>query len=197
MKLFSVLRPLLEIAALVGALIIGLRLVTGLFRRKSQVYRPGGLRQFQLLFWPLLCLGVGLPFLGSFLYAPTLSTFELTLLVALAAVILGFSVPAFLLHLAYYARNQHTTLVFDPKHNQLEVYEGAIRIPFGKSDLVRVEYVTCKSEQLFWSPYAYVRLHLRSGHVLPITSLLLKLPPLVEFLRSAPLERRQRWFCWL
>ncbi|MET4108405.1 hypothetical protein [Hymenobacter sp. UYP22] len=196
MKLFSVLRPLLEIAALVGAFIIGLRLVTGLFTRKSQVYRPTGLRQFQLLFWPLLCLGVGLPFLASFLYAPTLSTFELTLLVVLAAVILGFSVPAFLLHLAYYARNQHTTLVFDPKHNQLEVHEGATPIPFSKRDLVRVEYVTCKSEQLFWSPYAYLQLHLRSGHVLTITSLLLKLPPLVEFLRNTPLERRQRWFCW-
>ncbi|RSK49357.1 hypothetical protein [Hymenobacter rigui] len=196
MKLLSFLRPVLEAAAVVGAFLIGLRLVTGLFGRKNRVYRPTALRQFTLLFWPLLCLSVGLPFLGSFFFTEYASTYELVLLLVLAAVVLGFSLPAFVLHVRYYFINQHTTLIFDPKQNVLEVYEGSAQIPFGKRDLVRVEYVTCRSERLFWSPYGYLRLHLRSGDVLTLTTLLLKLDPVAEFLRHTPLERRRRWFCW-
>ncbi|SNR77396.1 hypothetical protein SAMN06269173_106278 [Hymenobacter mucosus] len=174
---------------------VGLRVITGFFARNSRVYRPTFLRQFALLFWPLLCLGVGLPFLGSFLYVGTLTAFELVLLTALAAVVLGFSLPAFLLHSQYYARNLHTTLVFDPKKNLLEVYEGRVRIPFSRSDLVRVERVTCESKRLFWSHYDYMKLHLRTGEVLTLTSLLTKLDPVAEFLRNTPMERRQKWFC--
>jgi len=197
MKLLSFLRPLLEIATVITAVIVGLRLITGLFGRKSRTYRPTFMRQFSLLFWPLLCLGVGLPFLGSFFYAGTLAAYELVLLTAVAAVVLGFSVPAFVLHARYYARNLETTLVFDPKQNILEVYEGARHIPFGKSDLVRVERVTCQSERLFWSPYNYLKLHLRTGEVLVLTSLLTKMGPVAEFLRNTPLERRRSWFCWI
>lgn len=197
MKLLSFLRPLLEIAAFVTTLIVGLRLITGLFERKNRAYRPTFLRQFTLLFWPLLCLGVGLPFLGSFFYAGSLASYELVLLTAVAAVVLGFSVPAFVLHIRYYVLNAATTLLFDPKQNVLEVYEGNRQIPFGKRDIARVERVTCQSERLFWSPYNYLLLHLQSGETLVLTSVLTKLEPLTEFLRNTPLERRQRWFCWI
>ncbi|UPL49410.1 hypothetical protein [Hymenobacter sublimis] len=196
MKLLPFLRPLLEAAAAVTLMVVGLRVITGFFTRKSRVYRPTFLRQFALLFWPLLCLGVGLPFLGTFFYAGTLSSYELVLLTAVAAVVLGFSVPAFLLHSQYYARNLHTTLVFDPKQNVLEVYEGRVRIPFGKKDIARVERVTCKSERLFWSNYTYLKLQLQTGEVLTLTSLLTNLEPVAEFLRNTPLEKKQRWFCW-
>jgi hypothetical protein len=197
MKLLSFLRPLLEVAAFVTTLIVGLRLITGLFGRKNRTYRPAFLRQFALLFWPLLCLGVGLPFLGSFFYAGTLATYELVLLTAIAAVVLGFSVPAFVLHGRYYVLNAATTLVFDPKQNVLEVYEGSRRIPFGKRDIARVERVTCQSDRLFWSPYNYLLVHLHGGQTVVLTSLLTKLEPLTEFLRNTPLEKRQRWFCWI
>ena len=197
MKLLSFVRPLLESAALVGAVVLGLRLLNGLFRRKTHVYRLTFGRQLRLLFWPLLCLGVGLPFLGSFFYAGTLAIHELILLTALAAVVLGFSAPAFVLHLRYYAQNLDTTLVFDPKQNVLEVYEAGVRVPFGKRDLARVEYVTCQSDRLFWSSYNYLRLHLHSGKVLTVTSLLTSLGPVTEFLRNAPLEHRREWFCWI
>ncbi|MFD2785926.1 hypothetical protein [Hymenobacter rubripertinctus] len=196
MKLLSFLRPLLEAAALVAAVVLGLRLLTGLFSRKTYVYRLAFGRQLRLLFWPLLCLGVGLPFLGAFFYAGTLAVHEQLLLTALAAVILGFSAPAFFLHLRYYARNLHTTLVFDPKQNRLEVYEQGHHFPFGKRDLARVERVTCASDRLFWSSYSYLRLHLRSGEVLLLTSLLTDLEPVAEFLRNTPLEQRREWFCW-
>lgn len=174
---------------------VGLRVITGFFARNSRVYRPTFLRQLALLFWPLLCLGVGLPFLATFLVAGTLAAYELVLLTALAALVLGFSLPAFMLHAQYYARNLHTTLVFDPKRNQLEVYEGRVRIPFSKSDLVKVERVTCQSKRLFWSHYDYMKLHLNTGEVLTLTSLLTKLEPVTDFLRNTPLERRQKWFC--
>ncbi|WP_019948810.1 hypothetical protein [Hymenobacter aerophilus] len=197
MKLLAFLRPLLEAAALVAAVVLGLRLITGLFSRKTYVYRLHYARQLRLLFWPLLCLGVGLPFLGAFFYADALAPHEWALLLLMAVVVLGFAGPALLLHLQYAARNLHTALVFEPKQNRLEVYEGATRIPFEKHDLLRVERVTCRSRRAFWNSYDYLRLHLRDGQTVTLTSVLTDLGPLTEFLRSTPLEKRQVWACWL
>ena len=197
MKLLSFLRPLLEFGFAVLTIVVGLRFITSFFSKQGKVFRPNFLRQFYLLFWPLLCLCVGLPFLISLVYLSALSTFELVLLTALAAVVLGFSVPALVLHAQYYARNFHTTLVFDPKQNKLEVYEGNFRIPFARRDLQQVEYVTCTSRRLFWSNYNFLRLHLATGETLTLTSLLTNLEPIAEFLRNTPLHRRQRWFCFV
>ncbi|QJX47125.1 hypothetical protein HMJ29_09330 [Hymenobacter taeanensis] len=197
MKLLPFLRPLLEAAAAIALMAVGLRFITSFFASKSRVYRPTFLRQFALAFWPLLCLGVGLPFLGSFFYIGTVPLYEQVLLGFITAVVLGFSVPALVLHAQYYARNLDTTLVFDPKQNILEVYEGRVRIPFGKSDLIRVERVTCQSRRMFWSNYNYIKLHLRTGEVLTLTSLLTRLDPVAEFLRNTPLEHQQRWFCFV
>lgn len=197
MKLLTFLRPLLEFSFAVLTIIVGLRFITSFFSDNSKVFRPTFLRQFYLLFWPLLCLCVGLPFLGSFVFLGTLSTYELVLLTALASVVLGFSVPALILHAQYYARNLHTTLVFDPKQNKLEVYEGNFRIPFDRRDLQRVEYVTCTSKRLFWSNYNFLRLHLASGETLTLTSLLTNLAPIAEFLRNTNFEKRERWFCFV
>ncbi|MCB2378806.1 hypothetical protein LGH70_14490 [Hymenobacter sp. BT635] len=197
MKLFPFLRPILEITVAICAIVFGLRFITSFFTQASRVYRPTFLRQFYLLFWPLLCMSVGLPFLISFFYLGTLSGYEVVLLTAMAAVILSFSVPALVLHAQYYAHNLHTTLVFDPKQNKLEVYEGRVLIPFAQRDLVRVEYVTCRSKRAFWSNYNFLRLHLRSGQVLVLTSLLTNLEPVAEFLRNSNLEPQQRWACFL
>ncbi len=197
MKFASLLRPLFEAAALVAVVVLTLRVLTGLFSRRSTIYRLGFGRQLRLLFWPLLCLGVGLPFLGAFFYADTLASHELVLLVLLAAVVLGFSGPALLLHLRYSVLNLHTTLVFEPKKNVLEVYEDGVRVPFDKRDLVRVERVTCRSKRLFWSPYNYLRLHLHSGQTVTLTALLTDLDPVTAFLRNTPLEHREVGLCWI
>lgn len=196
-KFFTFLRPLLEATFAILVMVVGLRFITNFFSQNSKVYRPTFLRQFYLLFWPLLCLCVGLPFLLSFFYVGTLSGVELVLAVALGAVVLGFSVPSLLLHAQYYARNFTTTLVFEPKLNRLEVYEQRVRIPFSRADLVRVEYVTCVSRHVFWNKYEYLRLHLATGEVLTITSVLTDLRPVAEFLRNTRLEQHQHWFCFL
>jgi len=196
-KLLAFLRPLLEFSFAVLTIVVGLRFITSFFSKQGKVFQPTFLRQFYLLFWPLLCLCVGLPFLGSFVYLGSLSAYELILLTALAAVVLGFSVPALVLHAQYYARNLNTTLVFDSKQNKLEVYEGNFRIPFERRDLQRVEYVTCKSRRLFWSNYSFLRLHLATGETLTLTSLLTNLEPVAEFLRNTNLDARQRWFCFV
>ncbi|ALD21886.1 hypothetical protein [Hymenobacter sp. DG25A] len=186
----------MEIGIGLGAVLLALRFVTGLFSKRGQVYRPNFTRQLYLLFWPLLCLAVGLPFLASFFLMDSLSTFELVLLVALAAVILGFSVPALVLHMQYYLRNQPTTLVFEPKQNVLEVYENGARLAFSRQDIVRVERVTCASKRMFWSNYDFIRLHFRQGPPITLTSLLLNLEPVAEFLRNTNLEKRTRWICF-
>ncbi|RYU83731.1 hypothetical protein [Hymenobacter persicinus] len=197
MKLLPFLRPLLEISGAVLVIVFGLRLITSFFTKASRVYRPTFLRQFYLLFWPLLCLGVGLPFLASFFLFGALSTYELVLLTALAAVVLGFSVPALLLHAQYYIRNLHTALVFEPKKNVFEVYQNRQLVPFRQRDLLRVEWVTCVSPRLFWSNYNFLRLHLRDGRVLTLTALLTNLEPVADFLRNSNVEHQQRWLCFL
>ena len=195
MKTVSLLRPLLEFGAVVVALIVGLRLVTGLFRRRRGAYRITLPRQVALLFWPVLCLSVGLPFLLSFLFVGALSPYELVLLLLISGLVLGFAAPALLLHLHYYVRNHATEVVFEPKQNLLEVYEAGQRQPFGRADLRRVVYVRCASRRMFWSNYEYVQLHLRTGQVLTITSLLLKPAGLADFLRNTGLETQLRSFC--
>jgi hypothetical protein len=177
------------------ALIVGLRLITGLFQARREAYRVSFERQVALLFWPLLCLAVGLPFLASFVFADTLSTYEVVLLLMLSALILGFAAPAFGLHLHYYLHNHSTEVVFEPKQNVLEVYNDGHRLPFTRADLRRVVYVRCISPRVFWSKYEYVQLHLHDGRVLTITSLLLRLTPLADFLRNTQLETKHRWFC--
>jgi hypothetical protein len=196
-KLLPFLRPLLEISGAVLVIVFGLRLITSFFTKASRVYRPTFLRQFYLLFWPLLCLGVGLPFLASFFLFGALSTYELVLLTALAAVVLGFSVPALLLHAQYYIRNLHTVLVFEPKKNVFEVYQNQQLVPFRQRDLLRVEWVTCVSPRLFWSNYNFLRLHLHDGRVLTLTALLTNLGPVADFLRNSNVDHQQRWLCFL
>lgn len=195
MKTVSLLRPLLEFGAVVVALIVGLRLITGLFGGRRKMYRVSFQRQVALLFWPLLCLSVGLPFLVSFLFAGALSTYELVLLLLISALVLGFAGPALLLHLHYYLHNHTTELLFEPKQNVLEIYQDGQRIPFTRADIHKVVYARCTSRRLFWSNYEYVQLHLQSGQILTITSLLLKLTPLADFLRNTHLESRQYLFC--
>lgn len=177
------------------ALLVGLRLLTGLFTGKRRTFTLTFQRQVALLFWPLLCLSIGLPFLASFLFAGSISTFELALLLAFSALVLGFAAPALLLHLQYYVHNQATAVVFEPKQNVLEVYQDGRRIPFGRADLARVQFVRCKSRRLFWSNYEYLQLQLHDGQTLTLTSLLLKLGPLAEFLRNANLHTSQQLFC--
>lgn len=195
MKTISLLRPLLEFGGAILILLVGLRVLTSLFGSKRTTYQVTFGRQLALLFWSLLCLSVGLPFLASFLFAGTLSGFELVLLVAFASLVLGFATPALLLHLHYYLRNHATALVFEPKQNVLEVYEHGQRVPFERADILQVDYVRCTSQRLFWSSYQYVQLRLRSGQVITLTSLLLNLAPLVAFLRNTNLQNQEKWIC--
>lgn len=197
MKLFSLVRQLLELGAvLVGALLL-LRFVTGIFTRRGNAHHITWARQLQLLFWPLLTVAVGGPLLGSGLLAAPLSGYDILLLSLLAAVVLGFAGPALVLHTQYYLRNQATSLVFEPKKNQLEVYENHQLVPFTRQQVERVEWVECRSRRFFWSQYTYLRLHLADGRVLTLTSLLTNLRPVAEFLRNTHLEQQQRWWCLL
>ncbi|KAA9331525.1 hypothetical protein F0P96_14905 [Hymenobacter busanensis] len=187
--------PLLEMAVALGFTAYGLRWLLGLFGRKRVVFEVTYWRSVYLLAWPLACLAVGLPFVATF-FAGTHSAWETALLGALGVVVLGFSVPAFLLHAQYYVRNRATSLVFDPARNRLEVYQAGQRVAFERRDIVRVERVTCRSPRLFWSAYDYLRLHLQDGRVVTLTSLLTDLQPLATFLRNTHFVPEQRWLCW-
>jgi hypothetical protein len=191
-----VLIPLLQLAVAVGAASLLLQWVMRLFGRRRTVFQVTYWRGVQLLLWPLASLCVALPMLRPLL-AGVVRPWEWGLFGLFLAFMLGFALPSLLLHWQYYRHNRHTTLLFDPKQNTLEVYEGAVPVPFQRPDIRRVEYVQCRTRRVFWSNYEYLRLHLHDGRRVELTSLLTNLQPLAEFLRHTSLERRRRWFCWL
>ncbi len=175
------------------------RWVTGLFSKRTHVYRATAARQLRLLFWPLLALGAGLSVLPAVAMGGSapVSGFEWALTLGFMAFTLGLSGPALLLHLCYYTLNHDTTLAFQPAENRFEVYEAGQRVPFERRDLARVERVNCRARRSFWAKYDYLRLHLHDGRVLTLTALLMELEPLAVFLRSLPTDRRSRYWCWV
>ena len=190
-------RPLIEAAVVLFLLLGAVRWATGLFAKRSQVYRSTAARQVRLLFWPLLALGAGLSMVPAVaLGGAAVSPFEWGLTAAFLLFTLALSGPTLLLHLRYWVLNQATTLVFQPTANQFEVYEAGQRVPFERRDLAEVERVTCRARRTFWAKYDYLRLHLRDGRVLELTSLLTDLEPLAGFLRNVPTRRRTVAWCW-
>jgi hypothetical protein len=175
------------------------RWVTGLFSKRTHVYRATAARQLRLLFWPLLALGAGLSVLPAVAMGGSapVSGFEWALTLGFMAFTLGLSGPALLLHLRYYTLNHDTTLAFQPAENRFEVYEAGQRVPFERRDLARVERVNCRARRSFWAKYDYLRLHLHDGRVLTLTALLMELEPLAVFLRSLPTDRRSQYWCWV
>ncbi len=191
-------RPLLEAAVVLVVVLGAARWVTGLFSKRTHVYRTTAARQLRLLCWPLLALGAGLSVLPAVaLGGPEISPFEGGLTVSFFVFTLALSGPALLLHLRYWALNHETVLVFQPEDNRFEVYVAGQRLPFERRDLAGVERRTCRARRTFWARYDYLRLHLRDGRVIVLTSLLTDLEPLMVFLRSVPTERGTKAWCWV
>ena len=191
-------RPLLEAAVVLLVVLGAARWVTGLFSKRTHVYRATAARQTRQLFWPLLALGAGLSVLPAVaMGGAAVSAFEWLLTLGFLLFAVGLSGPALLLHLRYWVLNHETMLVFQPVENRFEVYENGQRVPFERRDLARVERVTCRARRSFWAKYDYLRLHLRDGRVITLTSLLTELEPLAGFLRNVPTERRSQSWCWV
>jgi len=194
----SFLRPLLEAAVVLLVALGAARWLTGLFTKRTHMYRTTAARQLRLLFWPLLALGAGLSVVPAVaLGGPTASQFEWLLTTGFVLFTVALSGPTLLLHLRYWLLNHETTLVFQPTENRLEVYEAGQRVEFARRDLARVERVTCRARRTFWARYDYLRLHLADGRVIVLTSLLTDLEPLMVFLRNLPIERCTTAWCWV
>ena len=188
--------PVVELALAVGGASLLLQWILRLLGRRRTVFQVNYWRGVYLLIWPLASLCVALPLLRPLLVGPP-NRWEVALFGLLFLAVLGFALPSLLLHLQYYRRNRHTTLLFDPRRNAFEVYEGPAPVPFQRADIERVEYCQCRTRRVFWSNYAYVRLYLSDGRTVELTSLLADLGPLAEFLRNTRLLPVRRWFCWL
>ncbi len=189
-------RSLLEIMLVLGVLLGAARWLTGLFGRRATVFRATTARHLRLAFWPLLALGTGLSVLPAVALGGSGSAFEWALAGVFGVATLLLGGPALLLHARYYALNAHTALVFEPAANRLEVFEKGQRRPFERRDLAAVDYVTCRAPHSFRAPYAYLRLRLRNGEEIILTTLLAELWPLAEFLRSVPGRRAAVAWPW-
>lgn len=187
---------MLQLAFAVGLASLLLQWTLRLLGRRRTVFQVTYWRGVYLLIWPLASLCVALPLLRPLLVG-SVSWWQVGLLGLLFAVVLSFALPSLLLHLQYYRCNRHTTLLFDPKTNHLEVYEGPEPVPFRRADIREVEYARCRARRAFWANYEYLRLHLHDGRVITLTSLMTELEPVAEFLRNTHLRLVSRWFCWL
>ena len=98
----SFFRPLLEVAVVLFVVLGAARWLSGLFAKRTQVYRATAARQLGRLFWPLLALGAGLSVLPTVAMGegPT-SLFEWALTGGFLLFTLLLSGPALLLHLRY------------------------------------------------------------------------------------------------
>jgi uncharacterized membrane protein len=191
-------RPLIEVAVVLLVVLGAARWVTGLFSKRTHVYRTTAARQMRLLFWPLLALGAGLSVVPAVaMGGAEVSSFEWILTLGFLVFTLALSGPALLLHLRYWALNHETILVFQPDENRFEVYEAGQRLPFERRDLTDIERVTCRARRTFWARYDYLQLHLRDGRIIVLTALLTDLEPLASFLRSVPITRCSQTWCWV
>ena len=194
----SLLRPLLEAAVALLLLFGGLRWVLGWFGKRTYTFRLAAGRQLRLAFWPALALGTGLSALPAVALAGRpvgAAEWGLAAAFGLATLLLGG--PALLLHARYWVLNRHTTLVFRPEQQQLEVYEAGQRYYFEWQHIAAVRRVKCRARHAFRTPYDYLTLHFASGDTLVLTSLLTDLDPVADFLRELPGERRAVAWCWL
>lgn len=193
------LRPLLETALVLWA-VLGLgRWVLGWLQKRRTAYHPTAARQLRLLTWPLLAVGTGLAAAGPGLLAAT--AYERWLGAGLLAAVVALALPALALHARYWALNGATTLVFEPRQSQLHLYAG----PQLLYDLARhgwpaqAEWVRSRWRGVFWRPYEYLRLRLPDGRALVVTSLLLDLAPLAAWLQRAgvPVREQPRGWAWV
>lgn len=195
---FAFFRPLLEVAVLLFVVLGAARWLTGLFTKRTYVYRTASARQLRLVFWPMLALGAGLSVVPAVaLDSGGASQFEWWLTAAFLLFTLALSGPALVLHARYWLLNHATTLVFQPADNRLEVHQNEQRVSFERRDLAQVERVTCRARRSFWARYDYLKLHLADGRVVVLTSLLTDLEPLAVFLRNVPTTRRSTAWCWV
>jgi len=190
-------RPLLEAAVVLFLIVGAARWLTGLFSKRTYVYRTAAARQMRLLFWPLLALGAGLSVVPAVAVGAQASSFEWLLSGGFLVFTLALGGPALLLHLRYWTLNHETTLVFQPAENRFEVYEAGQRVAFARRDLAGIVRVTCRARRTFRARYDYLRLDLLDGRSLVLTSLLTDLEPVAVFLRSVPTQRHARAWCWV
>lgn len=194
----KVLRSLLEVALTLVVLLGLARWATGLFSKKTTVYRPTTARQLTLLTWPLLAVATGLAAAGPGLLAHTAA--ERWLAWGLLLAVLALAAPALLLHLRYYTLNAATTLVFNPLEGRLQValdevlaYDPARQ---GWPGPGPIEWSRCRWPGVFWRRYEYLRLPLPQGDILLTSLLLPDMLPLVRYLRHfgvEVVERRRPW----
>jgi hypothetical protein len=192
------LRSLLEVALTLVVLLGLARWATGLFSKKTTVYRPTTARQLALLTWPLLAVATGLAAAGPGLLAHTAT--ERWLAWGLLLAVLALAAPALLLHLRYYTLNAATTLVFNPLEGRLQValdevlaYDPARQ---GWPGPGPIEWSRCRWPGVFWRRYEYLRLPLPQGDILLTSLLLPDMLPLVRYLRHfgvEVVERRRPW----
>jgi len=194
----KVFRALLD-AAVVGLVALGVgRVVLGFFTKSSAEYRTRTMRHLRLLAWPLLALGAGLSAAGPGLFSSLPA--ERGLAWGLLGLVLALAAPALWLHLRYYALNAATTLIFDPRRGQFQVYlGGALAYDPGRQGWpgpAPVEWSRCRWPGVFWRPYEYVRLPLPQGDIFLTSLLMSDLPALVHYLRHFGVVVRERRRVW-
>ena len=206
------MRSLFRLALAALGLLVGVRLWATLAgRRQRSVHYLSGPRQVRLLFWPLAGLVASLPFAAAVARRVTdLPGPALAAAAALAGVLLSLSVPALVLHARYRRHDGATVVVFDPKADVLEIRRpDRPFLNLHRRDVRAALLTQPTASRAFWAAYETLQLDFTASPAnstspterrpLLLTSAVLDLAPLAEWLRSGPaaVTTRRRWLAWV
>lgn len=188
---------LLKTLAIVGGALYLLRFLISILSKERSVYVPDPSRHFFMLFWALLCLMIAAPLLVTYMASNRQSPLEAALLLTLGVVLAGFSLPVFVLHLQYFFNDFQKLVEVDKKNQSFKIYDVRKKLFYRKEDIVRATRVQCSSKKFFWSNYEYITFEIKNGSSITLTSLLMPLDKLTDFLNANRIQVQHKSICFI
>lgn len=180
-----------------AVLLFVLRFVIGLLSKEKGIYVPDPSRHFFMLFWALLCLFIAAPLVVIYFSRPQVQPLEASLFLILGLLLGVLALPVFAVHLQYFFNDFQKLVEIDKKNNTFKIYDVRQRLFYRKEDIVGATRVSCKTSKFFWSNYEYITFELRNNSLITVTSLLMPLDKLTQYLNNNLIEAQHKNICFI
>lgn len=188
---------ILKILGMIAAFLYILRFLITLLSKEKSMYAPDASRHFFMLFWALLCLLIAAPLVIIYFTRPQVQPLEASLLLVLGLLLGSFSLPVFALHFQYFFNDFQKLVEIDKKNKTFKIYDVRQRLYYRKEDIVGATRVSCNTSKFFWSNYEYITFELRNNSLITITSLLMPLDKLTQYLNANLIEANHKRICFI
>ena len=182
---------------MIAVLLYVLRFLITLLSKEKSIYVPDASRHFFMLFWAFLCLLIAGPLVIIYFTRPQVQPLEASLFLILGLVLGSFALPAFAVHLQYFFNDFQKLVEIDKKNNTFKIYDVRQRLYYRKEDIVGATRVSCKTSKFFWSNYEYITFELRNDSLITVTSLLMPIDKLTQYLNKNIIQAEHRNICFI